>query len=552
MRKCRECRSGQFQDQFKASRCFNSTMGHYSMRFSQIPCGIGSYQDEVGQAVCKPCAPGKFSPNLSASVCFNSTMGHYSMRFSQIPCGIGSYQDEVGQAVCKPCAPGKFSPNLSASVCKHCPSGFSQPIQGRSACDACNVGQFQPRSAMSNCTDCPAGQYAGNKSQHACNVCLSGYYADSAGLSKCSQCVAGTIASRNATHCELCVQGYAQSKPAQANCTACNSGQSSVTAGSSQCIGCLPGRFSPGSGNSCKDCPRQTFASSVGSSGCTACPIGSEARQYGSRECTELPPSDEHVSQIKVRAADDMGPYTFINWTQDAAVMEIQVKFRVMTASNQTENNASTTKVSNPLPGTYATSIVDLRYGLKYYFQIVASLSIAPWQTVSRVSDPILIKCPSFACCGVEVQEGCDTFTNLSFGASVAELAAQRGAFRVHEAVFEPCSKREACHGGIHSECAIAYSGMLCHRCASGYARSGTHGCSICNASSTVFIIVAMLCSILMCIYFIHTTLNSAEKTREMEMVKIALSGLQALTVIGRYPLQWPTIVTSVTVRCRG
>eukprot|EP00949_MAST-11_sp_MAST-11-sp1_P000410 g410.t1 len=216
-----------------------------------------------------------------------------------------------------------------------------------------------------------------------------------------------------------------------------------------------------------------------------------------------------------------------------------------MSASNHSYN-ASTTDVLKREKNVYTTTILDLHYGLKYYFEIAASLSMKPWQTISLVSDPITIECPAFACCGVELQKGCEAFTNLSFGATVAQLAAQRGAFRVHETLFQPCPNSDACLGGVQSECADAFTGMLCHRCASGYARSGTDGCSICNASSTVFIIFAITLSSLVCIYFIRTTLNSSEKTREMEMGKIALSGLQALTVLGRYPLHWPGDVTSV------
>ena len=40
--------------------------------------------------------------------------------------------------------------------------------------------------------------------------------------------------------------------------------------------------------------------------------------------------------------------------------------------------------------------------------------------------------------------------------------------------------------------------------------------------------------------HFIKSTLSKSEKTRELEMGKIALSGSQAITVLGRYPLRWP------------
>ena len=162
---------------------------------------------------------------------------------------------------------------------------------------------------------------------------------------------------------------------------------------------------------------------------------------------------------------------------------------------------------------------------LNTIFRYRETLSEEPWQTLSLVSDPITIECPPFACCGVEKKRrGCESFANLSSGAIRRIPAAQKGAYRVHEIIFEPCPNSDACHGGIESECAEAFTGMLCHRCNSGYARRGTDGCSACDAHSTAFIILAILASSLICIYFIHTTLKSSEKTREMEMGKIGLA----------------------------
>ena len=46
------------------------------------------------------------------------------------------------------------------------------------------------------------------------------------------------------------------------------------------------------------------------------------------------------------------------------------------------------------------------------------------------------------------------------------------------------------------------------------------------------------------CVYFIKSTLANKESTQEVEMGKIALSGPQALAILGRYPLKWPSAIS--------
>eukprot|EP00949_MAST-11_sp_MAST-11-sp1_P003349 g3349.t1 len=359
------------------------------------------------------------------------------------------------------------------------------------------------------------------------------------------------IETRPSTICELCPIGKAQSKKGKFQCDDCESGFSSISNGSARCASCLPGLFSAG-GLACQDCPAGKFGRGEASSECMACPRGFDALTNGSRECALILPTSRYIKILSTRAHPSRN-LSVVRWTQESEVTSVRMMLRVGSASSDAEN-ASVARVVykesqavHAADSTVEATVKDLLYGLKYYFQISGTLSTKPWQTISLVSDPITIECPRFACCGVEKKRrGCESFANLSTGATVATLAAQKGAYRVHEILFVSCPKREACHGGIESECATAFTGMLCHRCKSGYARRGTDGCSACDAQSTTFIIFAILISSLICIYFIHTTLKSSEKTLEIEMCKIALSGLQALTVLGRYPLHWPGGVLTV------
>eukprot|EP00949_MAST-11_sp_MAST-11-sp1_P001099 g1099.t1 len=110
---------------------------------------------------------------------------------------------------------------------------------------------------------------------------------------------------------------------------------------------------------------------------------------------------------------------------------------------------------------------------------------------MSLVSDPVKIECPNQACCGTDEDKNelCPNSVEGNF--PIAEVESYYvGGFK-----FEACPLSKACLG--NNICARGYTGMLCH----------------------------------------------SEKTLEIEMAKIAMSGTQALTVLGRYPLKWPRAI---------
>ena len=124
------------------------------------------------------------------------------------------------------------------------------------------------------------------------------------------------------------------------------------------------------------------------------------------------------------------------------------------------------------------------------------------------------------------------------------ELIAEVRAYRVGDVIFEECPFADACLGA--NVCLKGYMGMLCHKCESQYARRGDHQCGPCDAWSTVYTVLAILAFICICIYFVWSTLSNNEQTLEIEMAKIAMSGMQALTVLGRYPLRWPGAILNI------
>eukprot|EP00949_MAST-11_sp_MAST-11-sp1_P001459 g1459.t1 len=223
-----------------------------------------------------------------------------------------------------------------------------------------------------------------------------------------------------------------------------------------------------------------------------------------------------------------------VHWTEKSAVHNTSVRYHV------NSQNAPLIPSDAVIDGQSAV-IKGLRFGLKYYVVISGN------GVNSVPSDPVTISCPNFACCGTDESDRSDRCGfNLTEGVLQAELAAQKYAYHVGEVSFAPCFHPEACLGGIRSACTEGYTGMMCHRCETHFARRGEHECGPCDGWSTLYTVLAILVFIAICVYFIKSTLSNSEKTLEIEMAKIAMSGTQALTVLGRYPLKWPRAVLDV------
>ena len=237
-----------------------------------------------------------------------------------------------------------------------------------------------------------------------------------------------------------------------------------------------------------------------------------------SQACTAVVEGSE-FAVTEVSAARE-GPHARVRVTfqprNSSGILGYIIRWRMNSATSPLEPQAAHPHI-----------VDDLKFGRKYYFLVETQLANPPYIAPSRASDPLEIQCPAFACC----DRGPSCPLEMPEGATVAELVPQQGAYRVSNVTFAPCLNAGAC---LNSGCGEGYGGLLCHRCIPGYARSGMHDCRPCDAGSVAFIIFGILVSICICVYFIRSTLESSEKTMEIEMFKIGLSGMQALTVLGR------------------
>ena len=528
---CNKCPAGKFSTSpgmTTISTCNECTVGRVSnatgLGRACPQCAPGMFQEKSGRSQCETCPAGYFQPKKGSDACQ--------------PCYQGLYSASANTSNCKSCKAGMFQENIGRLQCKACPAGYSQSQKGSSSCLTCFPGLYSAHAGALICKRCEAGKFQPSYNTRSCIYAPRGYFVV---LSKTfvMPCPVGKYAPSNASAdeaCRRCPLGFFQDKVISTACEMVTAGHQTLTdeEGATQQIQCPPGMFSEDRATGCKDCPHGKFQRDYGRGSCDKCPQGKTTLFTGARECTDVRPDNKHVSITKVHRE---GNAAIVTWSQKEEVIHKQIIYSIRTAGNTT-TNASTVSV-----GATSAKAVGLLYGLKYYFSVSARLSEAPNIAISLPSDPITIPCPAFACCGVEEDPKCG---NVTYGVTEERMAAQKDAYRVKGIAFGRCPQAGACLGGSRSECASGYTGMLCHRCRSGFARSGVNACGACDAWTVAFIIIGILVSAAMCVYFIKSTLANKESTQEVEMGKIALSGLQALTVLGRYPLEWPSEISAI------
>eukprot|EP00949_MAST-11_sp_MAST-11-sp1_P005350 g5350.t1 len=589
--KCHECPLGYFAERTLSHNCTACPEGfdrHDKVGDACSRCKAGFYAQGTNTSRCNECPRGYYNLDDTQTSCIACEKGKYNPGVSlNRKCFDCPRLKQTASYNCPVCEPGKFE--TVNRTCSICPQGFHQKTPDSKQCDACPTGRIaiDPESAQcikcepgmygfnaTHCAECPAGRFSailGAPSLSNCSLCSNGSYCEEGAIFErpCPPTVYGNVSGLGTKNCSgPCPSGYAcvaqtlqpikcsfgtYSDPAQSACVGCPKGWHAPTIASAKCSRCQPGRISadraascqvctPGlysnlSRTSCDACPRGYFSNKEGSTNCTQCGTGQGTLTEGSRSCIKAEPS----KNITILRVEQEAPFASVRveWVETADVITRSV--RLFEGSQEADDMPSKASMQQEkAKGMWTGSISNLKFGLKYYF-FVSGKTATGKDATSFLSDPETIECPALACCGTENDraERCK-FNLTNKGALRHELAAEMFAYHVGQVTFESCPNAEACLGGARSACADGYGGMLCHGCATGYARRGDHECGTCDEWSTVYTVVAVTVFSAICVYFIKSTLSKSEKTLELEMGKIALSGSQAITVLGRYPLKWP------------
>jgi hypothetical protein len=465
-----------------------------------------------GQRYCKLCPSGYFQDQSSLSSCKLAVGGvaHGNGSTSVEVCGRGKFMD-ADASKCVKCAAGQYSDTLGSTACEQVPSG-NQVSGNRTFVTPCPVGKF---SEDYTCHLCPVGYYQNTSEQTSCRLAVTGVVA-TAGASAVDVCAAGKYMDVNSSKCIDCDAGRFSAEPGSPYCEPASSGFE-ISSTKTYQTPCPLGKYKPEVHEAaCRACPLGYFQDSLNATVCLTIDRGYHAasKSSGATQQVECPPGTYSTGHALECTSCPLG------WSQP--------KYRSTTCLKCSQGKSTL--------GNGSRICIGKDCKAEEYLNDTSS-EFSKWKCDA---------CPKGAVCDVVAD------------ATWPAVISKKGYYRMPgpaPQLFSECLKKDAClgaslppYGNVSEGCLTSkgYTGTLCHSCMQGFVRSGQHDCLPCDAGSVMKIVVGILAASLVSIYFVWSTLNANEKTLEIEMCKIAMSGVQAVTVLGRYPLSWPSQVSSV------
>ena len=164
--------------------------GYYGSGGSCAACGLGSYKEDVGNALgCSDCPAG------------GVTVSTGSTSASECSCPLGSELDALGTAClcsagyfgsdgeCQACPKGAYKAEVRNTVgCNQCPNGSTTGGTGSMSGDSCEAPLHSTLDTISGSFVCLAGYFGSAAS--GCERCPAGTYKDVAGdMAACTDCI---------------------------------------------------------------------------------------------------------------------------------------------------------------------------------------------------------------------------------------------------------------------------------------------------------------------------------------------------------------------------
>ena len=162
------------------SMCINGSKALCPMGFYQDQpmsttckvCAVGTYNGASGRSSpCAPLPPGHYSDTNRTSDLGQCLYGMYCVHGAALPCGNGTYQDDLGQTFCKPCGSGEYVSMTAEKSCDPIPNGYFGI--GSTSFIYSDVASCSPGSYCMNgvATACPPGYFQNISSQSHCVPC---------------------------------------------------------------------------------------------------------------------------------------------------------------------------------------------------------------------------------------------------------------------------------------------------------------------------------------------------------------------------------------------
>jgi hypothetical protein len=233
-------------------------------------CGVGRYNDMVGNDECIQCPAGTASNNIGAT-----------SLDACIPCGVNTWSG-TGSNVCHMCPVNSVSSvgTTSLNTCS-CVTGFVRDGNDPWGCSMCGVGRYNDVEGNDECIQCPAGTASNNlgaTSLDACIPCGVNTWSGD-GSNVCHMCPVNSVSSVGTTSLNTCscVTGFVRDENDPWGCSMCGVGRYNDVVGNDECIQCPSGTASNNVGatslDTCIPCGVNTW-SGAGLNVCHACPTG--------------------------------------------------------------------------------------------------------------------------------------------------------------------------------------------------------------------------------------------------------------------------------------
>ena len=136
--------------------------------------------------------------------------------------------------------------------------------------------------------------------------------------------------------------------------------------GATQQMECPPGMFSEAGAIVCIDCPKGWYQEDYGQQLCWKCPTEKTTASKGSRSCIAIQPSDA----IKILDTEPAGNQVRMKWQNNGDFRNTSVSFSIPSVGNQMDE--ATLRHIKELEIASLQAVINLLYGLKYYFHISA------------------------------------------------------------------------------------------------------------------------------------------------------------------------------------
>merc|ERR1711988_1399690 len=171
--------------------CLGGVRQHDSRNISaQVPCPLGTYQDNQGQTQCKGCNEDQYQDEEGASSCKSVSRGSYAKTASVIcninGCGVSTNPCKHADGTCSvrnirqdKCEKGHYCKNGKMFIC---PPGKYSSESGSIFCTSCQGIDMFSTGAASSCSKVRRGYYSIPASQQELNnrqaelICEPGYY----------------------------------------------------------------------------------------------------------------------------------------------------------------------------------------------------------------------------------------------------------------------------------------------------------------------------------------------------------------------------------------